>query len=495
MALLVTPCFLPSYNSLCPKPIQFNFQINFKSMPMGLDFELKISPSSSFSNFELQLARGTPSPFWSNETNSMFILTAKLTGFSREDIGITINGTGTRIEIGWGQPVQRMEITRWMYKKETETRRFKKIFRIPDGVVLDEIKATYNDEESILKIVMPKLVDGILGVGIEEVKEQDVGEDALESQDSEAEEIPEVTEGFETGRETKFVEDAANGVFEGANATPEPSPKREYLAETTQEETEKLKGDEMEHIDGVSNHYSESEKSEKLTTEIAEAPKRWDNGGIVDSEIIIPKVRSVKGIELDEGTSKGTANHQKEKGEPNSEAHNGSIATMTNKQPDIKIQSQAAVDRDTKVPDKPELSQPNGKIQAEHKIVEQQGNKETYRSAWESKEFETNNEPEYIASPYLQSPEHEHEEKGVNQQGKSFQTQDEIKEAREESGSPQREKHEQSTKEAKQEKIQDSKQFKMRTPIIIAGSALLASLAIVVFNFVRSKKREKNMRG
>lgn len=81
------------------------------------------------------------------------------------------------------------------------------------------------------------------------------------------------------------------------------------------------------------------------------------------------------------------------------------------------------------------------------------GKLETYRNTRELKE------PEDIEIPYLQSP--------------------------------QKVTHQDSSKEAKQEK----KQLKMRIPIIVAGSALVASLVIVVFSLVKSKKREKNMRG
>ena len=57
-----------------------------------------------------------------------------------------------------------------MHKKEIELRSFRKAFRIPDGVVLDKIKARFNYEESTLTIILPKLVKGIRDVELEEVK-------------------------------------------------------------------------------------------------------------------------------------------------------------------------------------------------------------------------------------------------------------------------------------------------------------------------------------
>ncbi|XP_054785541.1 uncharacterized protein LOC129292060 isoform X2 [Prosopis cineraria] len=50
---------------------------------------------------------------------------------------------------------------------------FRKVFKIPNGVVSDQIKAKYSEEESALKICMPKLVKGISGAQIEAVKEQE----------------------------------------------------------------------------------------------------------------------------------------------------------------------------------------------------------------------------------------------------------------------------------------------------------------------------------
>lgn len=447
---------------------------------MGSDFELKINPTRDddpSSTFELQLAKGTATPFFcSNETNSMFILTAKLTGFAADDIVITINGSGTRIEIGWGKLVRKVEITGRMYKKETETRRFKKIFRIPDGVVLDEIKATYNDKESVLKISMPKLVHGMLGVRIEEVKEQEAGEATFGSQDYQEE----LLETLETGRKTNLVDDnhekedddAANGEVEEKNVGPEAFHEREYVAEMPPEEIKKLKGNEMDQdIDGESNDdYSERKQTVKVATKTTEYEATREN---VNGEIKVPRVRSKEGIDVAEGT----ANHQKEK-RLDAGACDGDKATLINKTPYVKTRSKASMDREAQVLDH-ELSQPNRLTQAEP------GTQETYKNIWELKELETDK-----GSPYLQSPAHQHEGKGVDQKGSS-QTKDEIKDAREECKST----HEDSSKEAKQEKKQDSKQFKVRTPIIIAGSALLASLAIVVFNLMKSKRREKNMRG
>lgn len=456
---------------ILPQPLSFTCS---RPLPLILSSLMKPIPCS----FSLPNSQVRPSIHPSIHPLFLFLSLSHFShfpvaGFARDDIVITINGSGTRIEISWGQPVQKMEITRWTYKKETETRRFKKIFRIPDGVILDEIKATYNDEKSILKILMPKLEEGILGVGIQEVKEQEAGKATFESQDSEAEAIPHTPtdlETPETGKETKLIEDThGNGEFGGENAKQEAFSKIEYAAETTPEEIEKLKGNEMEDTDGGSNDYSESEQLETGATKATEYEGTKEN---MNGQIKVPKVTSMEGIEVAEGTSQETANHQKEK-EGNAKEHNGDMATMIKKKPDVKTQPQASIDQEQ------ENFKRNRHTRAEL------GKPETYRNTRELKE------PEDIEIPYLQSPAHEHEEKEVDQKGKSSQTKDETKEAREECNSPQKVTHQDSSKEAKQEK----KQFKMRIPIIVAGSALVASLVIVVFSLVKSKKREKNMRG
>ena len=61
-----------------------------------------------------------------------------------------------------------------MHKKEVELRAFSKAFRIPHGVILDKIKAKFNEQDLTLTITLPKSVKGIRGVGIEEVKEEEV---------------------------------------------------------------------------------------------------------------------------------------------------------------------------------------------------------------------------------------------------------------------------------------------------------------------------------
>ncbi|KAF9682752.1 hypothetical protein SADUNF_Sadunf05G0141200 [Salix dunnii] len=157
---------------------------------MELELGLKITHNrddiTSFT--ELRVAKDHAGPlFLSRETETEFSLVAYLTGFRKENIDIKISEDGNQITISGKKPVQELVLIGLiMHKKEVELRVFSKAFRIPHGVILDKIKAKFNDEDLTLTITLPKLVKGIRGVGIEEVKEEEVdkgrGEEATEGE-------------------------------------------------------------------------------------------------------------------------------------------------------------------------------------------------------------------------------------------------------------------------------------------------------------------------
>ncbi|KAF5444570.1 hypothetical protein F2P56_033694 [Juglans regia] len=146
---------------------------------MELELGLKIAKTSDdlTSTAEFQFVKDRTGPvFLSGEDDNMFILTVHLKGFRRDNINIKINEDGTRITVHGEKRVQQTVMIGWiLQKKGVELRVFKKVFKIPDGVVLDRIKAKFNENESILTIIMPKREKGIRGDGIEEVKEDEVG--------------------------------------------------------------------------------------------------------------------------------------------------------------------------------------------------------------------------------------------------------------------------------------------------------------------------------
>ncbi|XP_004237795.1 uncharacterized protein [Solanum lycopersicum] len=141
-------------------------------MEMGLKLTRVANESSST---EFQFAKDRAGPlFQSTETDTMFILTVHLKGYIQENIKVDINEEGTIIAIRGEKSVQETVMVGWkLIKKDVEVRKFSKAFKIPDGVILDEIKARFDDEISILTIKMPKKVKGILGIEFVEVKEHE----------------------------------------------------------------------------------------------------------------------------------------------------------------------------------------------------------------------------------------------------------------------------------------------------------------------------------
>ncbi|KAJ6920250.1 hypothetical protein NC651_013993 [Populus alba x Populus x berolinensis] len=162
---------------------------------MELELGLKITHArddiTSFTG--LRVAKGHAGPlFLSRETETMFSLIAYLTGFRKENIDIKISEDGNQITISGKKPVQELVLIGWiMHKKEVELRAFSKAFRIPHGVVLDKIKAKFSDQDLTLTITLPKLVKGIRGVGVEEVKEEEVDKGRGEATQITADRAPE----------------------------------------------------------------------------------------------------------------------------------------------------------------------------------------------------------------------------------------------------------------------------------------------------------------
>ncbi|KAL5714924.1 hypothetical protein ACHQM5_016823 [Ranunculus cassubicifolius] len=142
---------------------------------MELELGLKITKTKdSLTMKDLRISKDRAGPlFFSRETEDMFVLTAYLKGFKRDRIKIDISKDKTEITISGDKHVQETVMKKWMMqKKETEIKGFKKAFPIPDGVLVDKIKAKFNKEESILSISMPKSVSGIQGKEVEEVKQE-----------------------------------------------------------------------------------------------------------------------------------------------------------------------------------------------------------------------------------------------------------------------------------------------------------------------------------
>ncbi|MCD7459736.1 hypothetical protein HAX54_041823 [Datura stramonium] len=143
---------------------------------MEMEMGLKVTRvADEFSSAEFQFAKDRGGPlFQSTETDTMFILTVHLKGYIQKNIKVDINEEGTIIAIRGEKPVQETVMVGWkLIKKDVEIRKFSKAFKIPDGVILDKIKARFDEEKSILTVKMPKKVKGILGIEFVEVKEHE----------------------------------------------------------------------------------------------------------------------------------------------------------------------------------------------------------------------------------------------------------------------------------------------------------------------------------
>ncbi|CAF2140410.1 glutamic acid-rich protein [Brassica rapa] len=126
----------------------------------------------------------------SRETESVFILTLHLKGFKKKGIDIDINEEGDRITISGKKKVEEMVLIKWVeWKKETEIQEFKKVFKIPNIVNLDKIKARFSDEDETLTVTFPKKFKGMTGLKIEEETEE-----KTEPEEEETEEITEPDE-------------------------------------------------------------------------------------------------------------------------------------------------------------------------------------------------------------------------------------------------------------------------------------------------------------
>ncbi|RID75132.1 hypothetical protein BRARA_B02190 [Brassica rapa] len=165
----------------------------------------------------------------SRETESVFILTLHLKGFQKKGIDIDINEEGDRITISGRKKVEEMVLIKWVeWKKETEIQEFKKVFKIPNIVNLDKIKARFSDEDETLTVTFPKKFKGMTGLKIEEETEE-----ITEPEEEETEEI----------------------------AEPEEEIKEETIPEEEEEEEEKIE-EEIVEKEETKDHEEEIEEKE-----------------------------------------------------------------------------------------------------------------------------------------------------------------------------------------------------------------------------------------
>ncbi|CAN6936113.1 unnamed protein product [Brassica oleracea] len=173
---------------------------------MELELGLKITRARDndvSSSTDFKVSRDSLGQLWhSRETDSVFILTLHLKGFKKDGIDTEINKEGDMITIRGRKEVEEMVLVKWVkWRKESEIKEFKKVFRIPDIVNLDKIKARFDEEDGTLTVTFPKKVKGITGLKIEEVEEAEKTEEKTEPETEKTEEKTEPEEEIKEEKE------------------------------------------------------------------------------------------------------------------------------------------------------------------------------------------------------------------------------------------------------------------------------------------------------
>ncbi|XP_004290513.1 PREDICTED: uncharacterized protein LOC101294229 [Fragaria vesca subsp. vesca] len=247
---------------------------------MDLELGLKISHTTDdlTSSSDFRIAKNKSAPvFISNETETSFILTAHLKGYKKEHVDIDINEEGTQLGITVEKPVHEKVMSGWSMKsKEGETRGFRKVFRIPDGVVLSRIKAKFNDQDSTLKIFMPKVVKGVVGVGVKELQEEGVIIGRPQMTEAATDEVP----------ETEKMRMKKNSQAKGKEVEKETYTKEIVLddQELQTKDPRETKGGGMESEESKEQKIAENKEADRIEREDAERRSKEETHGGVKND-------------------------------------------------------------------------------------------------------------------------------------------------------------------------------------------------------------------
>ncbi|KAK9080778.1 hypothetical protein SSX86_000536 [Deinandra increscens subsp. villosa] len=140
-------------------------------MTHKFDAEL-MQVADEFADFDLFKPKAQPAPhFDTQETESMFILTLQLKGYTRTNIKVERNEDWSRITISGEKPFQDMLMVGGkVLKKDIEMRGFQRSFKVPQGVIFDRIIVGFDEDDSKLVVRMPKATKGLTGARVEELK-------------------------------------------------------------------------------------------------------------------------------------------------------------------------------------------------------------------------------------------------------------------------------------------------------------------------------------
>ncbi|CAN6452606.1 unnamed protein product [Victoria cruziana] len=137
---------------------------------MDMELGLKIKKTREASK-SIKLNKDSIPVFTTYETKTLYILVGYLSGYLKGNIGMMIDDGGSLLTINGEKLIEEMVIGKWgMYRKNVEPRRFQKVFRIPENVDVKGIESSFDEEEGILRLFMPKIKIGeFSGISIQEV--------------------------------------------------------------------------------------------------------------------------------------------------------------------------------------------------------------------------------------------------------------------------------------------------------------------------------------
>ncbi|XP_044510865.1 enolase-phosphatase E1-like [Mangifera indica] len=506
---------------------------------MELELELKITHNrddltSKMADFKIIKDPSGPL-FMSSETESKFILIGHLQGFRRENIDIEINETGNRIAINGKKPVQEMVLKGWiMCRKEVEVRAFRKVFRIPERVKLDKIKANLNDETSTLKIVMPKSEKGVFGVGIEEVEEE--GEDRRRIEADKAPGIEKAEEEIQKESEKPIEKEENNQVVE--REVPETIRQKngglgdfgqflekvsdqggDYAGEAVKERPEASK----EKI-SLEEQRVDQDESRTLPNEAEEVPERVEeqveeetkepevkrseeNDQVMEKSHGGPETEPQASTDKEEAAEKESDRSQKTEPRPTEETqrenHPEERAQVQQLEELVRSPENAEYknlgDAQVTAPMEPLNSKSNEieeeettqeKYQRETEKPGESPRREPGEEVQESTKPGSHQETEQQKTSNLNNLADQASEEPQGKEHKETETREETFEEKVQEHASQELKEQKSqNEEAPGMKKQATKKSKMPPPLVVAGSALLVYILVLVSNFLKAKKR------
>ncbi|XP_044476046.1 cilia- and flagella-associated protein 251-like [Mangifera indica] len=495
---------------------------------MELELALKITHNRDDSTSKMadfRITKDSSGPlFMSTETESKFILTGHLKGFRRENIDVEINEAGNRIAISGKKPVQEMVLTGWVLcRKEVEIRAFRKVFRIPERVKLGKIKAKLNDETSTLTIVMPKWEKGIRGIGIEEVNEEE--EDRARTESDEIPGIEKAKEEIQKESERPIDKKETDQVVKGE--FPETIQQKNEGLEDSRQVSDKVSDGKPEATKaeefsgGEYTREAVKEKPEKAREEIASEErevKAWDymepegkssgkKDQVAEKLHRGPEIESQASAKKVEASKQESDGSQKTESPPTEEIQRENLPEERAQLQELKGQALSPDNIRSKTPGDNQMTAPTGHPSSPSNAIEdQETTKENYqledeipgesprqeprKEVLESAKLESHQEPEQqkTSSPNNLADQHSEETQQKEIEGKI--TREEISEEKvEENESQELEKQKDLIEEAAQVKKHVGKSSKTCRPLVVAGSALLVSVLVFAFHFIRAKKR------